>query len=481
MDKRDLPENNAYFCDTCDRGFKTEEKYHEHVAGHMKCSYKDCPFIAAPKLVQLHISLQHRTGLAKKVWSMESEEDVKKWREERKRKFPTAANIAKKKEEHAERVARGEVLQTKDFSARGGGGGRGRGRGRGKWRGRGRGGRFDHLQPEQSKDKESESSNDSDGDGPPAEVAISHSQAVNMALENGDSRGEIPSKEEAARVTEGECDPAVSVVDQGSPNTTSLGLLSSYGFLSSDEEGEVENVERSEETSHKNETSLEEQCQPSPSKRPKLFPNPFLSPSDKSTRPSDQTENVAEKIVKPGDTGSGVKENSALQSEISSLDKESKSQSLTKLAEVMDADNSSNVSTSPCKGREDASKSPNKCKNQIPSIGVISTDTAEEEMIDGNVVAPKDNLTEDAYHKDTAKAETSSKEDKKGDRNKQTARKKAAGKNNSKPLTYTLLEKLLAPDIRRERNKILQCVHYIVKNKFFYPVSASTLSSNSTS
>lgn len=38
IDKRDLPENNVYFCDICDRGFKTEEKYKEHVDGHVKVS-----------------------------------------------------------------------------------------------------------------------------------------------------------------------------------------------------------------------------------------------------------------------------------------------------------------------------------------------------------------------------------------------------------------------------------------------------------
>ena len=31
----------------------------------------------------------------------------------------------------------------------------------------------------------------------------------------------------------------------------------------------------------------------------------------------------------------------------------------------------------------------------------------------------------------------------------------------------TLLEKLLAPEIRHERNVILQCLRHIVKNNFF--------------
>jgi len=36
VDKRDLPENNRFFCEACDRGYKDEEKYNLHVAGHQK-------------------------------------------------------------------------------------------------------------------------------------------------------------------------------------------------------------------------------------------------------------------------------------------------------------------------------------------------------------------------------------------------------------------------------------------------------------
>ncbi len=34
VDKRDLPENNQFYCEVCDRGFKTDEKYAEHCATH---------------------------------------------------------------------------------------------------------------------------------------------------------------------------------------------------------------------------------------------------------------------------------------------------------------------------------------------------------------------------------------------------------------------------------------------------------------
>jgi len=36
VDTREAAENNAFYCDRCDRGFKTEEKYNEHTAQHKK-------------------------------------------------------------------------------------------------------------------------------------------------------------------------------------------------------------------------------------------------------------------------------------------------------------------------------------------------------------------------------------------------------------------------------------------------------------
>jgi len=36
VDKRELAENNRFFCDRCDRGFKTEEKYNEHTSQHQQ-------------------------------------------------------------------------------------------------------------------------------------------------------------------------------------------------------------------------------------------------------------------------------------------------------------------------------------------------------------------------------------------------------------------------------------------------------------
>lgn len=115
VDKRDLAENNVYFCETCDRGYKAMDKYQEHIDSHVKCRHEGCSYTAHPKLVQLHDRTQHSSGLATKIWKLESPEDIAKWREERKRNFPTAETVKRKNEIIQEKIARGEVIETKTF------------------------------------------------------------------------------------------------------------------------------------------------------------------------------------------------------------------------------------------------------------------------------------------------------------------------------------------------------------------------------
>eukprot|EP00105_Crassostrea_gigas_P020208 XP_011438942.1 PREDICTED: nuclear fragile X mental retardation-interacting protein 1 [Crassostrea gigas] len=115
VDKRDLAENNVYFCETCDRGYKAQDKYQEHIDSHVKCRHEGCSYTAHPKLVQLHDRTQHSSGLATKIWKLESPEDIAKWREERKRNFPTAETVKRKNEIIQEKIARGEVIETKTF------------------------------------------------------------------------------------------------------------------------------------------------------------------------------------------------------------------------------------------------------------------------------------------------------------------------------------------------------------------------------
>ncbi|KAF7238685.1 Nuclear fragile X mental retardation-interacting protein 1 [Varanus komodoensis] len=82
----------THYCDTCDRGFKNKEKYEEHLAQHKQ---------------------MHSAG-AKRI-KLDTPEEIAKWREERRKNFPTLANVEKKKAQEKEREERGEVLRTLQF------------------------------------------------------------------------------------------------------------------------------------------------------------------------------------------------------------------------------------------------------------------------------------------------------------------------------------------------------------------------------
>ncbi|XP_013181043.1 PREDICTED: nuclear fragile X mental retardation-interacting protein 1 [Papilio xuthus] len=102
--------NYEFWCETCDKGFQTLNILENHKSQHQKCNIDGCQFVAHPKIITKHIQMQHSTGLYKKISKLNNPEEIRKWREERKLKYPTKKNIEKKAAELKEKIERGEKM-----------------------------------------------------------------------------------------------------------------------------------------------------------------------------------------------------------------------------------------------------------------------------------------------------------------------------------------------------------------------------------
>jgi hypothetical protein len=85
-------EDTTYSCDACERSFTNKIQYQAHLSSHIKCSVPGCEFAASHRVMKLHKLAHTIPNFGKK----ETPEEIAKYLEERKRRYPTKENIQKK-------------------------------------------------------------------------------------------------------------------------------------------------------------------------------------------------------------------------------------------------------------------------------------------------------------------------------------------------------------------------------------------------
>ncbi|KAF0695717.1 Aste57867_13481 [Aphanomyces stellatus] len=109
-------------CEPCEKQFSMKSQFDAHVLTHEQCWAPECEFKASKRVVTCHYQTAHGqyagSGLKEieiegqtfKVLVGNSPEDIRKWREERRKKWPSDANVKRKVDERDERTQAGDVM-----------------------------------------------------------------------------------------------------------------------------------------------------------------------------------------------------------------------------------------------------------------------------------------------------------------------------------------------------------------------------------
>ncbi|ODM94761.1 Nuclear fragile X mental retardation-interacting protein 1 [Orchesella cincta] len=111
ISRKDVNSKSNFYCCACDRGFPTGEELDSHKSEHITCGLDGCKFEAHALIVTKHIQMQHTNGLYERIKDLNTPEDILRWKEERRSKYPTLENLQNKKGARKERDERREVFQ----------------------------------------------------------------------------------------------------------------------------------------------------------------------------------------------------------------------------------------------------------------------------------------------------------------------------------------------------------------------------------
>ncbi|KAJ3407213.1 hypothetical protein CcCBS67573_g02113 [Chytriomyces confervae] len=103
------------FCSYCNLDFGTEASLNQHTKlKHVACNF--CLFQAERDVLDAHVQSMHPGKLIPRTKSNEDPAEVSAWIAARRSKYPTEANIEKKKQEKQEKLGSGMLVSTKPKS-----------------------------------------------------------------------------------------------------------------------------------------------------------------------------------------------------------------------------------------------------------------------------------------------------------------------------------------------------------------------------
>ncbi|XP_071839471.1 uncharacterized protein [Apostichopus japonicus] len=372
-----------FLCDVCQVGFTTKEEESEHRNQHKQCDVEGCRFEGISKVLEIHKQQAHQPNIPAVKWSRDTD-DVKAWLEERKRNFPTNANITAKKavEEDKERV--GAVLVTKEF---------------GKMRGK-------------------------------KKKIVQTTEGGNEETKEDETTEENEVKEQEAE--EGEKEAMATSDEEGTSNDKT------------DEKGDVEmeNTEQKEVEKTKIEGAVEEK--------------------------EEENMTVDEDLTESDDKEVATENISDDKQDITDLTESSDKEVATE-NKSGDQEDNADLTESDDKGVATENKSGD--KEDITDL----TESDDKEGATENKTGDKQDITVtkevvfQRVKKEVVRRFKSGKGSKRDAWRNSRPIKKGVPAPGGRQSKVTLLEMLLAPEMRHERNLVLQCVRHTVNNDFFEP------------
>lgn len=104
----------SFDCRVCTIKFDTQNELFQHRKNHETCPFDGCKFNALENVVTAHYQRAHVGNASLKVQDLSTPEEIEKWREERRKRYPTVANVILKQQINDEKNQRGERIQKSD-------------------------------------------------------------------------------------------------------------------------------------------------------------------------------------------------------------------------------------------------------------------------------------------------------------------------------------------------------------------------------